>query len=139
MKVIYQIIEYIKIVENNMHLTFSLPNKARYIKKKEKTILEWRKIALKDIVKPHQIIYRCANKKSKHYNLSISLKEIDNEILKALSYLKVWDEEFKKYIAYTNKRLENLEINTKDKINSISLQIRKIKSERTKYLKTNPY
>lgn len=119
---------------DNAHLTFSLPNKGRYNKKLETELLKWNKIGLKDIVQPHQIIYRCANKNSKDYNLSINLEDVDKEILKALSYLKVSQEDFEEYLEFARERLRGLELDTKDKVWAINLQIWRIKSDKRQYI-----
>jgi len=125
--------DFIK-TSDNAHLTFSLPNKARYNNKLEKELLNWNKVSLKDIVQPHQIIYRCANKNSKDYNLSINLEEIDKEIIKALSYLKVSEEDFNNYLEFAKTRLRNIELDTKDKVGSINLQIWRKKGEKRQYI-----
>lgn len=123
--------------EDNYWLTFSLPNKKRYTNKIEKANLEWKIIEFKDVVKPNQIIYRCANKESKYYNLSVTLEEIDNAILKLLKTFKIWEKEFEEYVKFTHTKLDDIEKTSKEKIASKNLEIGRLKSEKTKYIKNN--
>ena len=82
-------------------------------------------------------MYRCADKKSKHYNLTVNLKEVNNKIGKALSFLKVWEKEVKTYIDFTKTKLKEIELDTKDKTGSITLQIWRLKSKKRKYIENN--
>jgi hypothetical protein len=123
------------LTEDNFWLTFSLPNKKRYESKIIEANKKWKKLELKDVVKSNQIIYRCASKSSKYYNLSITLADIDNAILKALENFKVWVKEFEEYLKFTNSQLENLTKTTKEKVASKHLEIWRLKSDKEKYIK----
>lgn len=123
--------------EDNFGLTFSLPNKKRYTDKIEKANKNWKILELKDVVKTNQIIYRCANKDSKHYNLSITLEEIDNAILKLLKTFKIWEKEFQEYVKFTHSKLDDITKTSKEKVASKNLEIGRLKSEKTKYIKNN--
>lgn len=123
--------------EDNYNLTFSLPNKKRFENKIIEANKEWKLLKLKDIVKPSQIFYRCANANSKFYNYSINQAKIDQYILEVLDGFKVWDNEFKEYIDFVNTRLDNIEKTTKEKIASKNLEIWRLKSQKTEYIKDN--
>ena len=125
------------ISEDNYWFTFSLPNKKRYEDKILKANKDWKKLELKDVVKPNQINYRCANKNSSIYNISVSLADIDKAILNALKHFEVPEEAFKKYVNYTNTKLDDILKTTKEKILSKSLEMWRIKSEKTNYMKLN--
>ena len=79
---------------------------------------------LQDVVKPNQIIYRCASKLSKYYNLSISLDDIDKAILKALKNFKIGKKEFDEYINFTNSQLSNIIKTTKEKVASKNQELK---------------
>lgn len=125
------------ITEDNYGFTFSLPNKKRYLNKIEKAGNEWTKLELKDVVKPNQIIYRCANKESKFYNLSVTIEDIDKAILNLLKGFKVWKKEFDEYLEFTNSRLSWIIQTTKEKIASKNLEIWRLKSEKERYIRDN--
>ncbi len=125
------------ITEDNYHLTFSLPNKKRYFSKIEEANKKWKLLELKDVVNPNQIIYRCANKNSKYNNLSITLEEIDNLILKKLETFKVTEEFFENYKKFVNTKLDLILQETKEKIHSKTLEIWRLKSRKNKYMKDN--
>ncbi|MDQ7023457.1 MAG: recombinase family protein [Candidatus Gracilibacteria bacterium] len=103
------------VTDDNFGLTFSLPNKKRYEDKIVKASKEGKRVELKDVVKANQIIYRCATKNSKYYNLSFTLADIDKEIIKALEGFKVGDKEFKEYTSFTNSQLDSILKTTKEK------------------------
>ncbi len=125
------------IADDNYHLTFSLPNKQRYFDKIKEANKNWKILKLNNVVKPNQIIYRCANKNSKYNNLSISAEDIDNAIIQKLKWFKVWEKEFQEYVNFTNIKLDNILLTTKEKISSKTLEMWRIKSEKTKYIKNN--
>ncbi len=125
------------ITEDNYHLTFSLPNKQRYFDKLNEANKKWKLLKLNDIVKPNQIIYRCANKNSKYNNLSVSALDIDNAIIEKLKWFKIWEKEFQEYVNFTNTRLDDILKTTKEKISSKTVEIWRLKSEKTKYMKDN--
>lgn len=123
--------------EDNYGFTFSLPNKKRYLDKIDKANKEWKLLKLENIVKPSQINYRCANKGSQDYGLSVSLADIDKKILEMLWDFKVSNEDFEKYVEFTNTRLENITMTTKEKTASKNLEIGRLKSDKEKYIKQN--
>lgn len=125
------------LTEDNYWLTFSLPNKKRYTDKIDEASEKWIRLELKDVVKPKNIRYRCASKNSKFHWLEITLEDIDNTILKALSDFRVWEKEFKEYVKFTNSRLDDILKSTKEKISSKTLEMWRIKAEKTKYIKNN--
>lgn len=125
------------LTDDDFWLTFSLPNKKRFEEKIKNANIKWERLELKDVVKPHQIRYRCATKNSKHYGLEVTLADIDNAILKALEYFKVWEKQFKEYINFTNKQLENLTKTTKEKVASKTLEIWRLKAKKENYIKNN--
>lgn len=125
------------ITEDNYHLTFSLPNNKRYFKKIQDASIKWKVLKLKDVVRPNQIIYRCANKKSKYNNLSISVEDIDNVIIEKLKWFKIWEKDFQEYVNFTNSRLDEILKITKEKISSKNLEMWRLKAEKTKYMKDN--
>ena len=125
------------ITEDNYGLTFGLPNKNRFLNKIEKANKQWTKLELKDVVKPHQITYRCATQESKFYNLTVNVEDIDNAILNLLKNFKVWKKEFDEYIEFTNSRLSWIIQTTKEKIASKNLEIWRLKSEKERYIRDN--
>lgn len=125
------------ITEDNYGLTFSLPNKKRYESKIEEASKKWLRLELKSIVKPNQIIYRCANKQSDYYWLTFSQEEIDNQIIKVLNEFKVWEEQFLEYVNFTNTKLEEIIKTTKEKIASKNLEIWRLKANKERYIKNN--
>ncbi|MCT4617304.1 MAG: recombinase family protein [Candidatus Gracilibacteria bacterium] len=125
------------LTDDDFGLTFSLPNKKRFEEKIKNANIKGERLELKDVVKPHQIRYRCATKNSKHYGLEVTLADIDNAILKALEYFKVGEKQFKEYINFTNKQLENLTKTTKEKVASKTLEIGRLKAKKENYIKNN--
>lgn len=125
------------ITEDNFWLTFNLPNKKRFENKILEAWKNWKKVSFKDVVASHQINYRCANKESKNYWVSVTQDIIDKEILKVLKDFKVSEKDFKKYVDYTNKNLENIINTTKEKQTSLNLQIWRLKSKKEAYIKNN--
>ena len=123
------------ITDDNYHLTFSLPNKKRYFSKIEEANKKWKRIELKDVVNPNQIMYTCANKDSKFYKISTNIKEIDEKILKALSKFKIWEKEFLEYKKFINTKLDSITLTTKEKVASKNLEIGRLKTKRTLYIK----
>lgn len=51
--------------------------------------------------------------------------------------IKVSEEDFKKYVDYTNQNLENIINTTKEKQTSLNLQIWRLKSKKETYIKNN--
>lgn len=125
------------LTEDNFWLTFNIPNKKRFSNKILEEWKKWNKITLEEIIKPHQINYRCANKDSKNYWLSVNQEEIDKKILKILWDFKVSDDYYKKYLDFTNKNLENIIKLTKERQTSINLQIWRLQAKKEKYIKNN--
>ena len=125
------------ITEDNFWLTFNLPNKKRFENKILEAWKNWQKISFKDVVASHQINYRCANKESKNYWVTVTQDIVDKKILKVLKDIKVSEEDFKKYVDYTNQNLENIINITKEKQTSLNLQIWRLKSKKETYIKNN--
>lgn len=123
------------LTDDNFWLTFNLPNKKRYEDKVLEANKKWNKLELKDVIKPNQISYRCANKQSSYYWLAFSQEDIDNHIIKVLNDFKVEEKEFKQYIDFTNTRLDNIIKTTKEKQASINLEIWRLKSKKDDYIK----
>lgn len=123
--------------DDNFWLTFNLPNKNRYEKKIKEANKNWIRLELKDVINPHQISYRCANKQSKYYWVAFSQEDIDNKIIEVLKDFKVSENDFKAYIDFTNSRLDDIIKTTKEKQASIRLRIWRLKNQRTEYIKKN--
>lgn len=100
---------------------------------------KWIKLTLENVIKFHQINYRCANKDSKYYGISINQEEIDKEILKVLWDFKISKKEYQKYIDFTNKNLENIIKSIKEKQTSLNLQIWRLQSKKENYIKNNMF
>lgn len=125
------------LTEDWYHLTFSLPNRKRFFIKVEEATKEWKILKLQDVVKPSQINYRCINKNSKYNNLSVSVEDIDKAILKKLKDFKVWENEFNDYVNFANSRLDSILQTGKERISSKTLEIWRLKAEKTEYIKNN--
>ena len=125
------------LTEDNYWLTFSLPNKKRYLDKIEEANKQGKKLELKNVVKPNQIRYRCATPNSIHHKLEITLEDIDKHIIKMFKDFKVWKKEFNEYVTFTNSRLDGILKTTKEKISSKTLEMWRLKAEKTKYMKDN--
>lgn len=125
------------LTEDQFGLTFSVPNKKRYETKIEEENKLWKKLSIKDVIKPNQIHYRCANKSSKYYWYTTTHEEIDEAILKKLESFKVWEQEFKKYIEFINTKLATITLSTKEKVASKNLEIGRLKSKKEEYIKKN--
>ena len=125
------------LTNDDFWLTFNLPNKKRYEKKIEEANEKLIRLELKDVVKPNQINYRCANKQSKYYWISFSQEEIDKQIIKVLNDFKVEEEDFKKYVEFTNTRLDDIIKTTKERQASVNLEIWRLKSKKEDYIKNN--
>lgn len=125
------------LTHDNYHLTFSLPNIKRFYSKIKLLNEKWIIKELKDIIKPNQINYRCANSNSKYYNISYSMEDIDKVILNALEGFKVSDDHYKIYVNYVNKKLDEVIEANKEKVSSINLQIWRLKSKKNQYIKNN--
>lgn len=125
------------LTEDNYGFTFSLPNKKRFGDKILEANKQWKLLKLKDIVKPNQINYRCANKASESYGISVSLEDIDNKIKEVLWGFKVSKEQFEEYVTFTNTKLEKITLTTKEKVEKKNLEIGRLKANKEKYIKTN--
>lgn len=129
-------VEFI-LTHDNFWLTFNLPNKNRYDKKIEEANKEWKRLELKDVVKPNQISYRCANKQSEYYGVSFSQEEIDTLIIKMLADFKVQEKDFLAYLDFANTQLDSIKQKIKEKQSSINLEIWRLKSQKDNYIKRN--
>ncbi|EKD66117.1 MAG: resolvase protein [uncultured bacterium (gcode 4)] len=126
------------ICDSTSWLTFSLPSKnQRFEPKIEEANKKWIKLELKDLVESHQIKYRCSKKKSEYYWLTFTQEDIDKEIIKVLNNFNVWEKDFKEYINFTNTRLKDIIITTKEKQASINLEIWRLKNKKEWYIKNN--
>lgn len=125
------------LTEDNFWLTFNLPNKARFKKKIDEANKKGIKLDLKDVVKTHQISYRCANKKSKYCGVDFSQEDIDNKIIEILKDFKVEEKDFQEYINFTNTRLDDIIKTTKEKQASINLEIWRLKKKKDEYIRNN--
>ncbi len=125
------------LTDDNFWLTFNLPNKKRYEDKILEANKKWIKLELKDVIKPNQISYRCANKQSSYYWVAFSQEDIDKQIIKVLNDFKVEEKDFKQYIDFTNTRLDDIIKTTKEKQASINLEIWRLKAKKDDYIKKN--
>lgn len=123
------------LTDDNFWLTFNLPNKKRYEDKVLEANKKWNKLELKDVIKPNQISYRCANKQSSYYWVAFSQEDIDKQIIKVLNDFKVEEKDFKQYIEFTNTRLDDIIKTTKEKQASINLEIWRLKAKKDDYIK----
>lgn len=94
-------------------------------------------MSLKDVVKPNQIVYRCAAKESANYNLSIRFDELDAIVAEKMKTFKVGEKEFEKYKQFIVHELDKIKISTQEKINKTSVALGRLKSEKTEYIKAN--
>lgn len=120
--------------EDQHGLTFTLPNKKRFFDKLDKLNEAWKKMSLKDVVKPSQIFYRCGNRNSKYYNIQVQADEVDSAIEKVLKKFRVWDKEFQQYLEYSQIQLKEIEVKNQEKISNKNLEINHLKSDQTKYI-----
>lgn len=94
-------------------------------------------MSLKDVVKPNQIVYRCAAKESANYNLSIRFDELDAIVAEKMKTFKAGEKEFEKYKQFIVHELDKIKISTQEKINKTSVALGRLKSEKTEYIKAN--
>ena len=125
------------LTDDNFWLTFNLPNLKRYEAKINEANKKWIILELKDVIKPNQISYRCANKKSSYYWITYSQEDIDEQIIKVLNDFKVEEKDFKQYIEFTNTRLDDIIKTTKEKQASVNLEISRLKTKKDDYIRNN--
>ena len=125
------------LTEDWYWMTFNIPNKLRHRKKISKEAEKWKHLELKDVIKPNQIIYECKRKESKYYLTRITQEDIDNEVLRALKYFKVWEKEFDEYVNFTNNELDKIVLTTKEQIWKKNLAISRVKNKRDRFVKDN--
>ena len=123
------------LTEDNFHLTLSLPNPKRHKDKIVKANLKWIKISFKDVVTPKQIVYRCANKNSKFYNLSITHEEINTEIMNKLSYFKVTEEAYTLFKEFCDQKLDTIILKRKESLTSKNLELWRLRAKKDEYIK----
>ena len=140
----YDIYEEIKtfdnsfiITEDDYHFTFSLPNKKRFDNKIKEGWRKWKKLSLKDVVEPHQVIYESKNKASKYRNYSVRLSDIDEEIIEKLGRFKIWEREFEEYMKFTNTQLDKIQCTNQEKISKKNAEIGRLKGQKKQYIKDN--
>lgn len=123
--------------EDGSSMTFTLPNKHRFLEKITKANEVWELLTLEDVVSLSQIRYRCGNKHSKHYNIEVVAEDIDNAVTQKLKNFRVSDDEFQKYLEYWIWVIRELTESSQEKIWSVNLQINRLKSDRAKYIENN--
>lgn len=122
---------------DNYSFTFSVPNKYRFAKKIEDALSKNIHLEPKDVVGAHQIFYRCANKHSEYYNLSVSFEEIDRAIIEQMKRFRITKEDFQKYVEFANGKLLEISEKAQRSATSIHLDISRIRKERDEYIEKN--
>ena len=125
------------ITQDWYSMSHNVPNRKRFIKRLQKLKKTNPKATLKDVVEPKHIHYKCSSKYSKYQNLDITFDIIDKAIHKLLSKIHIDDEKYEEYLRFLWDELENIVEDNKTKASKIQVQINRIKSQRTKFLKRN--
>lgn len=135
------IYEDIKVYENwfittcdDYWLTFTLPNLKRFTKKIEEANKKWIKLELKDVVKPHQIIYKCAFTESKQHWISITLEEIEKAVCKKFKEFHVWPKEHEDCKLFIKSRLDEIRKTQREKANYLNAEIERVQNSMDKYI-----
>lgn len=133
--------EALRIVENwfiktedGSSLSFNLPNKKRFEEKRKSRGVE---VSISDVVMPSQVLYTCKNKTSKFLNYSVTWEDINQKMEELLGTLKVTDADYNKYENFCVSKLTVLTENSKRKRKEIDLQISRIETEKSDYIRTN--
>jgi ssDNA-binding replication factor A large subunit len=92
---------------------------------------------LKDVVKSKQCRYKIANPKSQCNGLEITFDVIERAILEKLKKIKIDEELYNKFMKFINSELEITKAKNKAERVNITLQISKINSEKTNFIKRN--
>lgn len=86
-------------------------------------------------MKPQEIRFRDAKTTSETYRLEITYDIIESAIITMLNKLKITEEEYNNYLEHMNEELGEINEENKAKLNTLALQMNKIKSDKTAYIK----
>ena len=118
-------------------LAFNLPNKQRFYDHLERYRKADVSATLKDVIKSKQCRYKVVNAKSKCNGLEVTFDVIEKAILEKLKKIKVDEELYRKFMKFINSELDITKAKAKLERTRITLQISKVNSEKTNFIKRN--
>jgi len=95
------------------------------------------KAQLKDIVEPHQIRYRMANKLSKSYGLEFTFDKIDDAVYNLFKKIDITENEYQEMVSVMADKLDAINQEHKEEYNRKLLQLNRAKSAKKEFIKAN--
>jgi DNA invertase Pin-like site-specific DNA recombinase len=118
------------VTKDNYPLTHNLPNKKRFEKKLAELQVTKHKATLWDIVLPHQISYKDANKSSPTKWLWVTAEFLIDKMIECIKHFTITKEVWDEYVVHMESKLEDIQKKRNEKRREFQLHYNKIKWEK---------
>lgn len=95
------------------------------------------KAQLQDVIEPHQIRYRMANKLSKYYGLEFTFDKLDEAVYDLFKKIDISEDEYHEMVEVMADKLDSINQEHKEEYNRKLLQLNRTKAAKKEFIKTN--